>query len=214
MSGVRFAVSSIQAGVVIPRVAGQFGEQLGDLAGELETAGRQERRDQADAVEHRVVPRDGVEAVLEALHPERRRARVDHDVRRLLPTCSAFVLVDLGGGMARKKSLWSKYQQELERRERVAQTQQRMNDQTVRQLLRDHEQALRQAAREDAAVRKRQEQWAHEAGASAAKAMKGRLDVRVAELQTLLTSALDRPPHVSFAMLKQTATLRPSTLAT
>ena len=66
--------------------------------------------------------------------------------------------------MARKKSLWSKYQQELERRERVAQAQQRMNDQTVRQLLRDHEQALRQAARADAAERKRQEQLAHEAG--------------------------------------------------
>ena len=31
------------------------GEQLGDLAGELETAGRQERRDEADAVEHRII---------------------------------------------------------------------------------------------------------------------------------------------------------------
>jgi restriction system protein len=111
--------------------------------------------------------------------------------------------------MARRKSLWSKLQQDQERRERAAQAQQRMNDQTVRQLLRDHEQALRQAAREDAAARKRQEQWAHEAGTSAAKAMKARLDVRVAELQTLLTSSLDMPPQVSFAMLKRTATPPP-----
>jgi hypothetical protein len=50
--------------------------------------------------------------------------------------------------------------------------------------------------------RKRQELLAHEAGASAAKAMKAQLDTRLAELRTLLTSVLDTPPLLSFAMLK------------
>ena len=71
--------------------------------------------------------------------------------------------------------------------------------------MRDHDRAERQAARADAAERKRQEQLAHEAGASAAKAMKAQLDARLAELRTLLTSVLDTPPRLSFAMLKQSA---------
>jgi hypothetical protein len=38
--------------------------------------------------------------------------------------------------MARKKSLWSELQRERERRQRVAQAQERMNEQTIRQLQR------------------------------------------------------------------------------
>jgi restriction system protein len=56
---------------------------------------------------------------------------------------------------------------------------------------------------------KRQEQLAHEAGASAARTMKAQLDSRLAELGTLLTSALDTPPQLSFAMLKQTLAVPP-----
>jgi restriction system protein len=111
--------------------------------------------------------------------------------------------------MARKKSLWSELQRERERRQRAAQAQERMNEQTVKQLMRDHDRAERQAARADAAERKRQEQLAHEAGASAAKAMKAQLDAWVAELQTLLTSVLSTPPQASFAMLKQTVAVAP-----
>ena len=104
--------------------------------------------------------------------------------------------------MARKKSLWSELQQARERRERIAQAQHSANERTVRQLIQDHERAERQATRADAAARKRQEQRAHEAGASAAEAMKARLDRRLADLRTLLTSALEAPPQLSFAMLK------------
>jgi restriction system protein len=111
--------------------------------------------------------------------------------------------------MARKKSLWSELQRERERRQRAAQAQERMNEQTVKQLMRDHDRAERQAARAGAAERKRQEQLAHEAGASAAKAMKAQLDARVAELQTLLTSVLGTPPQATFAMLKQTVAVAP-----
>ena len=75
--------------------------------------------------------------------------------------------------------------------------------------MRDHERAERRAARADAAERKRQEQLAHEAGAAAAKAMKAQLDARLAELRTLLTSALDTPPQLSFAMLKRTVAVPP-----
>jgi restriction system protein len=111
--------------------------------------------------------------------------------------------------MARKKSLWSELQRERERRQRVAQARERMNEQTIKQIMRDHDRAERQATRADAAERKRQEQLAHEAGASAAKTMKAQLDARLAELRTLLTSVLDAPPQLSFAMLKQTAAVPP-----
>jgi restriction system protein len=111
--------------------------------------------------------------------------------------------------MARKKSLWSELQRERERRQRAAQAQERMNEQTVKQLMRDRDRAERQAARAGAAERKRQEQLAHEVGASAAKTMKAQLDARVAELQTLLTSVLGTPPQASFAMLKQTVAVAP-----
>ena len=107
--------------------------------------------------------------------------------------------------MARKKSLWSELQHERERRQRIALAQERMNEQTVRQILRDQDRAERQAARADAAERKRQEQRAHEARTYAAKSMKAQLDARLAELRTLLTSALGTPPQLSFAVLKQTA---------
>ena len=111
--------------------------------------------------------------------------------------------------MARKKSLWSELQHELERRQRVAQARECTNEQTIKQIMRDHDHAERQATRADAAERKRQEQLAHETGASAAKTMKAQLDTRLAELKTLLTSALDTPPQLSFAMLKQTAAVPP-----
>ena len=111
--------------------------------------------------------------------------------------------------MARKKSLWSELQHELERRQRAAQARERTNEQTIKQIMRDHDHAERQATRADAAERKRQEQLAHEARASAAKTMKAQLDTRLAELTTLLTSALDTPPQLSFAMLKQTAAVPP-----
>lgn len=107
--------------------------------------------------------------------------------------------------MTRKKSLWSELQRERERRQRLARAQERTNEQTIKQIMRDHDGAGRQAARADAAERKRQEQLAHEAGASAAKTMKAQLDARMSQLKALLTSALDTPPQLSFAMLKQTA---------
>lgn len=111
--------------------------------------------------------------------------------------------------MARKKSLWSELQRERERRQRVAQAQERTNEQTIKQIMRDHDRAERQAVRADVAERKRQEQLAHEAGASAAKTMKAQLDARMAQLKRLLTSALGTPPQLSFAMLKQTAAVPP-----
>jgi len=111
--------------------------------------------------------------------------------------------------MARRKSLWSELQRERERRQRVAQARERMNEQTIKQVMRDHDRAERQATRAGAAERKRQEQLAHEAGASAAKTMKAQLDARLAELRTLLTSAPNTPPQLSFAMMKQTAAVPP-----
>lgn len=74
--------------------------------------------------------------------------------------------------MTRKKPMWSQLQQEKERRERLARAQERMQYQMTRQLQRDYERSVRDAARADAAERKRQEPAAHEVGASAAKALK------------------------------------------
>jgi hypothetical protein len=56
--------------------------------------------------------------------------------------------------MARKKSLRSELQRERERRQRAAQARERMNEQTIKQIMRDHDRAERQAARADAAERK------------------------------------------------------------
>jgi hypothetical protein len=70
--------------------------------------------------------------------------------------------------MARKKSLWSELQRELERRQRAAMARERQEQHMIRQLARDQEQADRRADRADAAERKRQEQLAHDAGAAAA----------------------------------------------
>lgn len=111
--------------------------------------------------------------------------------------------------MAGRKSLWSELQRERERRQHVARARERMNEQTVQQIMRDHDRAKRQAARADASERKREEQLAYEVGTSAAKTMKAQLDARLAELGMLLTSVLDTPPRLSFAMLKQTVNVPP-----
>ena len=111
--------------------------------------------------------------------------------------------------MARKKSLWSELQGERERRARIALAQQRTQRQMLRQMKEDHDRAERRAARAETAEQKRQEQLAHESGAAAAKAMKAELDSRLADLRTLLTSALKTPPQLSFAMLKRPATVPP-----
>lgn len=111
--------------------------------------------------------------------------------------------------MARKKSLWSELQRELEQRQRDARARERQEQQIIRQLARDQEQADRRAARADAVERKRQEQLAHDAGAAAAAVMKAQLDSRLAELKTILTSALPTPPHLPFAMLKRTVQAPP-----
>jgi restriction system protein len=105
--------------------------------------------------------------------------------------------------MARKMSMWSELQRERERRARAARVRDREQQRMIRQLTQEQEQAERRAARADAAERKRQEQLAHEAGTAAAKAMKAQLDSRVAALGTLLTSALQAPPRLSFAMMRR-----------
>ena len=105
--------------------------------------------------------------------------------------------------MARKKSLWCELQRELERRQRASLARERQEQQIIRQLTREQEQADRRAARADAAERKRQEQLAHDAGAATAAAMKAELDSRLAELKTILTSALPAPPRLPFGMLKR-----------
>jgi restriction system protein len=79
----------------------------------------------------------------------------------------------------------------------------------LRQMKEDHDRAERRAARAEVAERQHQEQLAHEAGTAAAKAMKTKLDSRLADLRTLLTSALKTPPQLSFAMLKRPATVPP-----
>ncbi len=111
--------------------------------------------------------------------------------------------------MARKRSMWSELQREMERRQRVAASRERSQQQLIRQLVQESERAARRAARADAAERKRQQEMAQQKGAAAAKAMKKQLDARIAELTTLLTSALARPPELPFARLKRSATVPP-----
>ena len=111
--------------------------------------------------------------------------------------------------MARKTSLWSELQRELERRQRATQARERAEQQMIRQLTRDQEQAERRAAQADAAERKRQEQLAHDAGAAAARQMKAQLDARVTKLWMLLISALPAPPRLPFAALKRVVQAAP-----
>lgn len=111
--------------------------------------------------------------------------------------------------MARKKSLWSELQQERDRRARIALAREREERQLVRQLTQERETAQRLALRADAAERKQQEQQAHEAGARAARTLKSQLDRQVHELQTLLTTRLEEPPLLTFAMLRRVPKMPP-----
>lgn len=130
---------------------------------------------------------------------------------RVLPTGRAFAVVEAEAEavMARKTSLWSELQRELERRQRATQARERAEQQMIRQLTRDQEQAERRAAQAEAAERKRQEQLAHDAGAAAARQMKAQLDARVTELWMLLISALPAPPRLPFAALKRVVQAAP-----
>jgi multidrug efflux pump subunit AcrA (membrane-fusion protein) len=109
--------------------------------------------------------------------------------------------------MARKSSAWTQLQRQREQRAKVSAARERANKQAIRQTLRDRDQAQRRADRPDAADRRREQQEAHDAGAAAATAMKAEVDARVAELQTILASALPAPPQLSFAMLKRSASV-------
>jgi hypothetical protein len=61
----------------------------------------------------------------------------------------------------------------------------------------------------DAAERRRLEQLGHEAGLSAAMELKAQVDSQEADLNALLTSALQRPPRLSFDLLKQSVNVDP-----
>jgi len=111
--------------------------------------------------------------------------------------------------MTRKKSLWSELQREMDRRQQLAVARERSQQQMIRQLVQERERAVRQAARAEAAERKRQQELAHGAGIAAAKALKEQLDARLTELRTLLTSALAKPPELSFASLKRSPNVPP-----
>jgi restriction system protein len=111
--------------------------------------------------------------------------------------------------MARNKSLWSELQRERDRRARIALAREREKRQVVEQLIQDRERAQRLALRADAAERKRQEQQVHEAGMHAARTLKSQLDRQINELQTLLTTWLDQPPLLTFAMLRQVRGMPP-----
>jgi restriction system protein len=111
--------------------------------------------------------------------------------------------------MARNKSLWSELQRERDRRARIALAREREKRQVVEQLIQDRERAQRLALRADAAERKRQEQQVHEAGMHAARTLKSQLDRQINELQTLLTTWLDQPPLLTFALLRQVRGMPP-----
>jgi hypothetical protein len=108
--------------------------------------------------------------------------------------------------MARKTSLWSELQREMDRRQRAAVARERSQQQMVRQVVQERERAVRQAARAEAAERIRQQDLAHEAGAAAPKALREQLEARLAELRALLRSALAKPPEMSFVSLKRSPT--------
>jgi hypothetical protein len=124
---------------------------------------------------------------------------------RVLSRPLVFAVVVVEAMMARRGSLWSDLQRERDRRERAARARERAQEQLVRQFTQQRERAVRQAAREDAAERKRQELLAHEAGASAARAMREQLDSRLTELRSVLMSGLSAPPTLTFVMLRRTA---------
>jgi restriction system protein len=96
-----------------------------------------------------------------------------------------------------------------ERRERIARARERTQRQLIKQIEQDREQAQRRTARADAAERRRLEQLGHEAGLSAAMELKAQVDSQEADLNALLTSALQRPPRLSFALLKQSVNVDP-----
>jgi hypothetical protein len=124
-----------------------------------------------------------------------------------LPGVSRSASLEEEVAMARKSSAWTQVQRQREERARAAASRERANQQAMRQILRDRDQAQRRADRADAADRRREQHEVYEAGAAAAKAMKTEVDARVAELQAILSSALPVPPRLSYAMLRRSASV-------
>lgn len=104
--------------------------------------------------------------------------------------------------MAKKRGLWAELQRELAHRQELQQQNLRMEAQLARQARREHEQAERTAKRQAVQDEKeRRRLYAEDRKAEAAD-MTADLDIRIAELDSVLTAGIRKRPLVTFKDLK------------
>ncbi len=108
-----------------------------------------------------------------------------------------------GRVMARRSSLWTELRREREQRQRQTRQAYRVHEQLIRQAEKEYDQAVRGAARAEAAERKRQEQLAHEARSAEAAARTAEVEAQADELRELLRSSLSVQTSILFEALKR-----------
>ncbi|MGH3976010.1 MAG: hypothetical protein ACRDS9_22180, partial [Pseudonocardiaceae bacterium] len=105
--------------------------------------------------------------------------------------------------MARRSSLWTELRRERERRERELRQAHKVQQQLIRQAVKEHDQAVARSARAENAERRHQEQLAHEARSTEAAERTAEVEARAQELRELLRSSLDVWTPISFEALKR-----------
>jgi restriction system protein len=102
--------------------------------------------------------------------------------------------------MAKSRGLLADLQRELARRQRAEQQRVRMQAQAAARAIREHEQALRKAARDAAATEKERQRLYVEERKAEAASKAASLQARISELDSVLTAGVRQPPLVTFCL--------------
>jgi restriction system protein len=112
--------------------------------------------------------------------------------------------------VAKRRGLWAELQREHAIRQRLEQQARRAAEQREAKKARDREQARRAAIRQAAADERERKRLYIEDRKAEAAAMAADLQIRVAELDSVLTARLHQAPGISFAsLLKRTVEMPP-----
>jgi restriction system protein len=107
--------------------------------------------------------------------------------------------------MARKRSLWTEWQREVARRQRMEQQQRLAAERDTKRQIQAEQQAARATARKAAHDQKERQRLYVEDRKAEAALMVSELQTRTAELDSVLVAAIRPIPAVTFASLKRSA---------
>jgi restriction system protein len=108
--------------------------------------------------------------------------------------------------MARSRSLWTEWQRELTRRQRLQQQANRAAQQAAARAIREEQQARRTAARQAASDETERKRLYVEDRRAEAASMTSELKARIAELDSVLVAGIRSLPAVTFTSLKRSPT--------